>query len=101
MADPTPQAPASFPDSRSRAAGLADTAKTLWETLWLPVVIFFGFCLCYALPFHAPAPHDIKVAVAGSVDASQISAGLQQGTVDPFTPLTASVTAGASSVTLP
>jgi hypothetical protein len=69
--------------------------------LWLPAVLLFGFCLCYALPFHAQTPHDIKVAVAGSVNASQISAGLQQGTIGPFTPLTTSVSAGASSVTVP
>jgi len=45
--------------------------KTLWDTMWFPLLLFFGFCLCYALPFHAPAPHGLTVAVSGSVNASQ------------------------------
>jgi hypothetical protein len=101
MAYPGPQAVASPQGSRSAPGGPLALAKTLWDTLWLSVVILFGFCLCFALPFHAQAPHDIKVAVTGSVNASQISAGLQQGTISPFTPLTSSVPAGASSVTVP
>ncbi len=100
MANPSPQAPAALPASRARAAGPAAAAKTLWDITWFPLLLFFGFCLCYALPFHAPAPHDLKVAVAGSVNASQISAGLQQEAVAPFTPLTAGVASGASSVTV-
>jgi len=101
MASFTPQAPAAGPASRVRAAGPAGVAKTLWGTTWVPLLLFFGFCLCYALPFHAPAPHDLEVAVAGSVNASQISAGLQQEAAAAFTPLTAGVSAGASSVTVP
>ena len=101
MANPSPQTPASVQGFRSRPGGPLAVAKTLWETLWLPAVLLFGFCLCYALPFHSQTPRDIKVAVTGSVNASQISAGLQQGTIGPFTPLTTSVSAGASSVTVP
>ena len=66
----------------------------------MPLLLFFGFLLCYALPFHASAPHDLKVAVAGPVNTSQISAGLQQEAAAAFTPLTAGVSGGASSVTV-
>jgi hypothetical protein len=101
MANPSPQTPATLPASRAGTVGPGEAAKTLWDITWLPLLLFFGFCLCYALPFHAPAPHDIKVAVAGSVNASQISTGLQQEAVPPFTPLTAGVSSGATSVTVP
>ena len=74
--------------------------KTLWDTMWFPLLLFFGFCLCYALPVLAPAPHGLTVAVSGSVNASQISAGLQQEAVAPFTPLTGGISSGASSVTV-
>ena len=100
MADPGPRAPAAWPASRARAAGPAGTAKAVWDVTWIPLLLFFGFLLCYALPFHAPTPHDLQVAVAGPVNASQISAGLQQEAAAALTPLTAGVSAGASSVTV-
>jgi Carboxypeptidase regulatory-like domain len=100
MAYSSSQASAALPASRARAGGPGDTAKALWDVTWLPLLLFFGFLLCYALPFHAPTPHDLKVAVAGPVNASQISAGLQEETAAAFTPVTAGVSAGASSVTV-
>ena len=78
MAHPSPQAPAPGPAPQSRPAGAGTAAKKVADILWLPLVFLFGFCLCYLLPFHAPAPHGVKVAVAGLVSAAEISAGLQQ-----------------------
>lgn len=101
MANPGPQTPPALPDSRARTAGLGDAAKTLWGITWFPLLLFFGFCLCYALPLHAPAPRGLRVAVTGSVNASQISTGLQQEAAAPSTPLTSGVPSGTSSVTVP
>lgn len=50
--------------------------RTLAESLWFPAVFFFGFLLCYVLPFHSPSPHDVRVAVASPTAAAQIDAGL-------------------------
>ena len=52
--------------------------KKLAEILWFPLVFLFGFLACYLLAFHAPAPHGVKVAVAGPVSVTEISAGLPQ-----------------------
>ena len=100
MADPGPRAPTAWPASRARAVGPAEAAKAVWDITWIPLLLFFGFLLCYALPFHAPAPHDLEVAVAGPVNTSQLSAGLQQEATAAFTPLTAGVSGGASTVTV-
>jgi carboxypeptidase family protein len=100
MANPSPQVRSALPESRARDAGLGDAVKTLRDVVLFPLLLFFGFCLCFALPFHAPAPHDIKVAVTGSVNASQISTGLQQEAAAASTPLTAGISSGASSVTV-
>jgi Carboxypeptidase regulatory-like domain len=47
-------------------------AKVLLASLWLPAVFFFGFLLCYLLPFHNPTPHDVPLAVparaAGAIE---------------------------------
>ncbi|MEU2021289.1 carboxypeptidase regulatory-like domain-containing protein [Streptomyces sp. NPDC016469] len=51
--------------------------KTLAESLWFPALFFIGFIVCYMIPFHAPEPHDVKVAVSGPVAAAQIQAGLE------------------------
>ena len=53
-------------------------AKTLTQNLWFPALFFFGFLLCYMLPFHAPEPHDVKVAVSGPVAAAELEAGLEE-----------------------
>ncbi|MFJ4838491.1 carboxypeptidase regulatory-like domain-containing protein [Streptomyces sp. NPDC088746] len=52
--------------------------KTLATSLWFPMLFFFGFLFCYMLPFHAPAPHDVKVAVSGPAYAEQVRTGLER-----------------------
>ncbi|MFE2427544.1 carboxypeptidase regulatory-like domain-containing protein [Streptomyces sp. NPDC059373] len=52
--------------------------KTLAGSLWFPMLFFFGFLFCYMLPFHAPTPRDVKVAVSGPAYAEQVRAGLEQ-----------------------
>ena len=79
MAYLSPQAPTTPVQARQSGPGGAGTAaKTLAGILLLPLVMLFGFLLCYLLPFHAPAPHGVKVAVAGWVSAAEIGAGLDQ-----------------------
>jgi hypothetical protein len=76
MPNPTPQAdPVPVPPAMPAKPGTM--AKTVGEIVWFPLLLFFGFSLCYLLPFHAPAPHGIKVAVAGSISVTQLSAALQ------------------------
>ncbi|MFJ3212555.1 carboxypeptidase regulatory-like domain-containing protein [Streptomyces flaveolus] len=53
-------------------------AKALVESLWFPVLFFVGFLVCYMIPFHAPQPHDVDVAVSGPVAAAEIRAGLDE-----------------------
>ncbi|MFF4767374.1 carboxypeptidase regulatory-like domain-containing protein [Streptomyces sp. NPDC001255] len=53
-------------------------AGALAGGLWFPLFFFFGFLFCYVLPFHSPAPHDVKVAVSGPVAAAELRAGLEQ-----------------------
>ena len=48
----------------------------LAENLWFPALFFFGFLFCYLLPFHAPEPHHVKVAVSPPAAAAEIGAGL-------------------------
>jgi hypothetical protein len=71
-----PTTPIHAPQSKPDGAGTA--AKALAGILLLPLLMLFGFLLCYLLPFHAPAPHGVKVAVAGPVSAGEIGAGLDQ-----------------------
>ena len=78
MAYPSPKAPAPVQAPQSRPGGAATAAKTLAGILLLPLLMLFGFLLFYLLPFHAPAPHGVKVAVAGWVSAAEIGAGLDQ-----------------------
>jgi hypothetical protein len=78
VAYPSPQAPATVPAPEPRPGGAGTMAKTLPDVLALPLLMLFGFLLCYLLPFHAPAPHGVKVAVAGPVSVTQIGAGLDQ-----------------------
>jgi hypothetical protein len=78
MAYPSPQAPAAVLAPRSRPGRARTLAKTLPDILFLPLLMLFGFLLCYLLPFHAPAPHGVKVAVAGWVSAAEVGAGLDQ-----------------------
>ncbi|MCI2418242.1 carboxypeptidase regulatory-like domain-containing protein [Saccharopolyspora sp. K220] len=48
--------------------------RTLASTLWFPMFFIVGFMVCYLLPFHAPAPHHMPVAVIGEQAASQLDA---------------------------
>ena len=84
MAYPSPQAAAPAPISRSRPGRAGTVVKNLADILWLPLLVLFGFLACYLLAFHAPAPHGVKVAVAGPVSVTQLSAGLQQEASDAF-----------------
>ncbi|WP_129842074.1 hypothetical protein [Streptomyces sp. RFCAC02] len=51
--------------------------RTLAGGLWFPMLFFFGFLFCYMLPFHAPAPHDVRVAVSGTEAAEAVAAGFE------------------------
>ncbi|MEJ8280088.1 carboxypeptidase regulatory-like domain-containing protein [Pseudonocardia spirodelae] len=57
------------------------TAKDLALALWFPAFFVLGFMLFYLLPFHAPAPHGIPVAVVGEQAAATVGAEL--GRVSP------------------
>src|ERR1700722_9107398 len=78
MPNSSPQAPAPAPVPQAMPVGQGSPARTLAGVLWFPLLLLFGFLLCYVLPFHAPAPHGIKVAVAGSINVTQLSAALQR-----------------------
>jgi Carboxypeptidase regulatory-like domain len=78
MPNSSPQAPAPVPVPQATPAWQGSLARTLADVLWFPLLLLFGFLLCYVLPFHAPAPHGIKVAVAGSINVTQLSAALQR-----------------------
>jgi hypothetical protein len=68
-------------------------AKALVESLWFPALFFVGFLVCYMIPFHAPEPHDVRVAVSGPVAAAQIQADLEEKAPGAFD-ITAVKTAG-------
>ncbi|MEU6573469.1 carboxypeptidase regulatory-like domain-containing protein [Streptomyces sp. NPDC046805] len=55
-----------------------ELVRTLAGSLWFPLFFFFGFMLCYLLPFHAPTPHDVKVAVSGPAVAGELQAAFDQ-----------------------
>lgn len=52
--------------------------RTLASALWFPMFFIVGFMVCYLLPFHAPAPHDMPVAVVGDQAAQQLAAAFEQ-----------------------
>ncbi|WP_211840449.1 carboxypeptidase regulatory-like domain-containing protein [Saccharopolyspora hirsuta] len=52
--------------------------RTLASALWFPMFFIVGFMVCYLLPFHAPAPHDMPVAVVGEQAAQQLGAAFEQ-----------------------
>lgn len=52
--------------------------RTLASALWFPMFFIVGFMVCYLLPFHAPAPHDMPVAVVGEQAAHQLGAAFEQ-----------------------
>jgi len=67
--------------SEDSAAGLLGV---LVKALWFPAFFVVGFLLCYVLPFHAPSPHHIQVAVADRAAAAELSAGLAKSAPGAF-----------------
>ncbi|MFJ6852398.1 carboxypeptidase regulatory-like domain-containing protein [Streptomyces sp. NPDC091271] len=63
--------------------------RTLTGGLWFPVFFFFGFLLCYLLPFHNPTPHDVKIAVSTPAAAAQVRTALSAEAPGAFEILTA------------
>ncbi|MET8557036.1 carboxypeptidase regulatory-like domain-containing protein [Streptomyces sp. NPDC004959] len=76
-------------EPRGRGAALTDLARILAGGLWFPLLFFFGFLLCYALPFHNPTPHDVRVAVSGPQAAREIRAGFGKASPGAFDIVTA------------
>lgn len=82
---PHPDGPAPESDRArmARPAQAATAAKTLAASTWFPLLFFFGFILCYWLPFHDPVPHNVKIAVAPPAAAAKVSSQLRRlGTFD-------------------
>ncbi|MEV0050205.1 carboxypeptidase regulatory-like domain-containing protein [Saccharopolyspora shandongensis] len=52
--------------------------RTLASALWFPMFFIVGFMVCYLLPFHAPAPHNMPVAVVGDQAAQHLDAAFAQ-----------------------
>jgi hypothetical protein len=55
-------------ESRVRRHG-----RTLAGALWFPALFFFGFLVCYLLPFHSLTPHHVQVAVSPPAAAQSLS----------------------------
>lgn len=58
--------------------------KTLADGLWFPMLFLVGFLLCYLLPFHDPAPHDLSVAVSDPATAAAVASALDAGAPGAF-----------------
>ncbi|WP_433238254.1 carboxypeptidase regulatory-like domain-containing protein [Actinomadura nitritigenes] len=52
--------------------------KSLAGSLWFPLLFFFGFLICYMLPFHSPEPHDVRVAVSPPAVAGRLGPALDR-----------------------
>lgn len=52
--------------------------RALASSLWFPVCFVVGFMACYLVLFHAPAPHDVSVAIVGEQAAATASAAMEQ-----------------------
>ncbi|WP_433138772.1 carboxypeptidase regulatory-like domain-containing protein [Actinomadura nitritigenes] len=52
--------------------------KPLAGSLWFPLLFFFGFLICYMLPFHSPEPHDVRVAVSPPAVAGRLGPALDR-----------------------
>jgi hypothetical protein len=59
-------------DGQQTESRLRRPGRTLAGTLWFPAVFFFGFLLCYLLPFHSPSPHHVEVAVSPPAAAQSL-----------------------------
>ncbi|MFE9249005.1 hypothetical protein [Streptomyces sp. NPDC007088] len=73
-----------LPDGSGRRSALSHLVRTLAGGLWFPLLFFFGFLFCYALPFHNPQPHDVRVAVAGPAAADRVRAALDRAAPGAF-----------------
>ena len=51
---------------RAQYEKLPPGAQMIGLQLWLPLVFVIAFCFCYIAAFHAPAPHQVPVAVVGT-----------------------------------
>lgn len=69
--------------------------RTLTGGLWFPIFFFFGFLLCYMLPFHNPTPHDVKVAVSTPAAAGELRTALGSEAPGAFDIVTATDAADA------
>ncbi|MFC5099366.1 hypothetical protein [Kibdelosporangium philippinense] len=52
--------------------------KALVQALWFPAFFVVGFMVFYLVPFHAPAPHHVPVAVVGQQAEGSLSTALEQ-----------------------
>ncbi|WP_347567548.1 carboxypeptidase regulatory-like domain-containing protein [Actinopolyspora sp. BKK1] len=59
-------------------------ARKLVSTLWFPMFFIVGFMVCYLLPFHAPQPRDMPVAVVGEQSAERLDIALNRSVPDGF-----------------
>lgn len=50
-------------------------AQVLFNALWFPTFFVIGFLSFYLVPFHAPTPHHVPVAVVGQQPAAAMAAG--------------------------
>ncbi|GAB3274417.1 carboxypeptidase regulatory-like domain-containing protein [Parasphingorhabdus pacifica] len=69
--------------------------RTLASTLWFPVFFVIGFLVCYLVPFHAPAPHNVPVAIVGQQAAATATEKMNERAPDSFD-VTAVDTPGAA-----
>jgi len=68
---------------RAQYEKLPPGAQMIGLQLWLPLVFVIAFCFCYIAAFHAPAPHQVSVAVIGQGTHAQAAAdALQKGAGD-------------------
>lgn len=76
------------------------TVKALAGGLWFPLFFFVGFLVCYLLPFHAPQPHDVRVAVSTPAAAAQLQSGLDHEAAGAFDIVPADTPAEARQLVL-
>ncbi|MFF1396301.1 carboxypeptidase regulatory-like domain-containing protein [Streptomyces sp. NPDC058287] len=69
-------------ESGTRPRGAA--AKALAEAAWFPAVLFLGVIFFFAPALHAPAPHHVRVVVAGGAEADRVDAKLRAQTAGGF-----------------
>ncbi|SFE11741.1 Carboxypeptidase regulatory-like domain-containing protein [Actinopolyspora alba] len=63
---------------------LKSLARKLASTLWFPMFFVVGFMVFYLIPFHAPAPHNVPVAVVGEQAAAGIEVSFGNSVPDGY-----------------